>query len=230
MTPLLELTDVTRVFRVGDIETTAVNRVNFALHPGEFSVIQGPSGGGKSTLLSLMGLLDRPSDGSIRVKGEETSDINDLGLARLRNRSLGFVFQSFQLSSQLSLLDNVALPLALRGDVDRGTRRQRAAHWLERVGLGHRMHHFPAEVSGGQQQRVAVARALVGSPEIILADEPTGNLDQHTASMLMELILQLKDANTGIVLVTHEERFADIGTAHWSMVDGALSRRHAVRQ
>ncbi|GAB3830227.1 ABC transporter ATP-binding protein [Hymenobacter jeollabukensis] len=208
-TPMLQLRDIEKVYQTDTIETVALNRVNLTINKGEFVSIMGPSGCGKSTLLSLMGLLDEPTGGVIEIDGRAVTSYSDKELARVRNHKIGFIFQSFHLINDLSVLDNVELPLLYRAGLSSKERRQRAQQALERVGLSARTRHFPSQLSGGQRQRVAIARALAGAPEIILADEPTGNLDSVMGEEIMELLLSLnRDQGTTVVMVTHDENMA----------------------
>ncbi len=208
-TPVIALRDIEKVYQTKTIETVALNHVNLTIGKGEFVSIMGPSGCGKSTLLSIMGLLDEPSSGVIELDGRPVQSYSDRELARLRNHKIGFVFQSYHLINDLSVLDNVELPLLYRSGVGGKERRQRAYAALEKVGLGARTSHFPSQLSGGQRQRVAIARALAGRPEIILADEPTGNLDSVMGEEIMDLLLGLnRQEGTTIVMVTHDEQQA----------------------
>ncbi|SNR32918.1 MULTISPECIES: ABC transporter ATP-binding protein [Hymenobacter] len=205
--PVIQLRDIEKVYQTKTIETVALNRVNLTINKGEFVSIMGPSGCGKSTLLSIMGLLDEPTAGVIELDGRPVQSYSDKELASLRNHKIGFVFQSYHLINDLSVLDNVELPLLYRPGVSGKERRARAYAALEKVGLGARTHHFPSQLSGGQRQRVAIARALAGRPEIILADEPTGNLDSVMGEEIMELLLSLnREEGTTIVMVTHDEQ------------------------
>ncbi|MEM7588377.1 MAG: ABC transporter ATP-binding protein [Acidobacteriota bacterium] len=205
---MIQLRDVEKVYRTDRIETVALSNVNVEIAAGELVSIMGPSGCGKSTLLNLMGLLDVPSEGSVRLAGESVMDYSDRQLSRLRNRRIGFVFQSFHLIADLSVVDNVEIPLLYRKMSGR-ERRKRALAALERVGLSSRVHHFPSQLSGGQQQRVAIARAIVGEPDVLLADEPTGNLDSSMGDEVMAILHELnQNAGTTIVMVTHDERLA----------------------
>ena len=206
---IIELKEVGKIFRTDEVETQALQNINIDIRQGEFVSIMGPSGCGKSTLLNIMGLLDNPSTGSVTICGTDATKMSDSALAAFRNARLGFVFQSFHLISSLNVLDNVEIPLLYRGGLSAAQRRARAQEVLERVGLSHRMKHRPTQLSGGQCQRVAIARALAGAPEIILADEPTGNLDSHMGAEVMELLHRLnrEDGRT-IVMVTHNEEQA----------------------
>ena len=205
---MISLKQVEKLYRTESIETVALSGINLEVGAGEFISIMGPSGCGKSTLLNLMGLLDVPSSGQIAIDGQEVASYADKHLARLRNQSIGFIFQSFHLVPDLSVLDNVQIPLLYR-KMSGGARRDAARRALERVGLGARLHHFPSQLSGGQQQRVAVARAIVGNPRVLLADEPTGNLDSQMGDEIMGILKDLhKGEKTTIVMVTHDERLA----------------------
>lgn len=206
---LIQLKEITKVYRTREIETTALDNVNIGIEKGEFVSVMGPSGCGKSTLLNIVGLLDKPTSGSVTIDGELTSELSDRALAALRNRRLGFVFQSFHLIPTLNVADNVELPLIYRKGVSASERRRLVEEVLEKVGLSHRTRHMPAQLSGGQSQRVAIARAIVGSPEIILADEPTGNLDSRMGAEVMDILHRLnrEDGKT-IVMVTHNEEQA----------------------
>ena len=205
MATMIKLTGINKIYRTEEIETQALENVNLEVQKGEFLSIMGPSGCGKSTLLNIMGLLDTPTSGTIEINGTHTESMNDKELAAFRNKSLGFVFQSFHLINSLNVIDNVELPLLYR-KMSASERTALAKQVLERVGLSHRMKHMPTQLSGGQCQRVAIARAIVGNPEIILADEPTGNLDSKMGAEVMELLHKLnqEDGRT-IVMVTHNE-------------------------
>jgi len=205
MATMIKLTGINKIYRTEEIETQALENVNLEVQKGEFLSIMGPSGCGKSTLLNIMGLLDTPTSGTIEINGTHTESMNDKELAAFRNKSLGFVFQSFHLINSLNVIDNVELPLLYR-KMSASERTALAKQVLERVGLSHRMKHMPTQLSGGQCQRVAIARAIVGNPEIILADEPTGNLDSKMGAEVMDLLHKLnrEDGRT-IVMVTHNE-------------------------
>ena len=208
-TPVLTLRDIEKIYQTKTIETVALNRVNLTVNRGEFVSIMGPSGCGKSTLLSLMGLLDEPTSGTIEVDGRAVTSYSDKELAGLRNLKIGFVFQSYHLINDLSVVDNVELPLLYRPGMGGRERRQLALAALDKVGLSARTGHFPSQLSGGQRQRVAIARALAGGPEIILADEPTGNLDSVMGEEIMDLLLGLnREQGVTIVMVTHDEQQA----------------------
>lgn len=204
---MIKLTNLEKIYRTKEIETVALENVNLDIQKGEFLSIMGPSGCGKSTLLNIIGLLDAPTGGMVEIAGTNTSNMNDKQLAAFRNKTLGFVFQSFHLINSLNVLDNVELPLLYR-NVSSSERRKAAEAVLEKVGLSHRMRHFPTQLSGGQCQRVAIARAIVGNPEIILADEPTGNLDTASSVEIMDLFSKLHDEGATVVVVTHEEDIA----------------------
>ncbi len=205
---MIHLTKLEKVYRTKEIETVALENININVKEGEFVSIMGPSGCGKSTLLNIIGLLDLPTDGNLVIDGKQTSNMNDKQQAAFRNEHLGFVFQSFHLINSLNVLDNVELPLLYR-KVSAKERTERAKAVLEKVGLSHRMKHFPTQLSGGQCQRVAIARAIVGNPNIILADEPTGNLDSIMGAEVMDILHTLnKEEGRTIVMVTHNEHQA----------------------
>ena len=205
---MIKLTGINKIYRTNEIETLALENVNLDVIKGEFVSIMGPSGCGKSTLLNIMGLLDAPSSGKIEINGTSVESMKDKELAAFRNKTLGFVFQSFHLINSLNVIDNVELPLLYRKMAAK-ERTSLAKEVLERVGLSHRMRHMPTQLSGGQCQRVAIARAIVGNPEIILADEPTGNLDSKMGAEVMELLHKLnKEDGRTIVMVTHNEEQA----------------------
>lgn len=205
---MIQLNNIEKLYRTDSIETMALSNINLKVSKGEFLSIMGPSGSGKSTLLNIIGLLDKPSDGEILLDGEKLDSFRDRKLARIRNHKIGFVFQSYHLVNDLSVVDNVELPLIYR-TMSGKERRQRALEALEKVGLNARTKHFPAQLSGGQRQRVAIARAIVGNPEIILADEPTGNLDSVMGQEILEILKSLvSDMGTTIVMVTHDDNIA----------------------
>jgi len=205
---MIRLQNIQKVYRTASIETVALEQVNISIEQGEFVSIMGPSGCGKSTLLNITGLLDDPTEGTVTIAGEETSRFNDRKKAAFRNRHIGFVFQNFHLINELNVIDNVELPMLYTPGITVAERRRRATAVLERVGLSHRMKHFPAELSGGQSQRVAIARAVAGNPTIILADEPTGNLDSHNGEEVMQVLFDLHKQGTTVVMVTHDEKLA----------------------
>jgi len=206
---MITLKNIEKVYRTSSIETLALTNINLSVGAGEFLSIMGPSGCGKSTLMNLMGLLDAPSKGNVEIAGQAVMQYRDKELAHLRNQKIGFIFQSFHLINDLSVLDNVEIPLLYRkGDATGASRRELAKQALERVGLSNRMKHFPNQLSGGQKQRVAIARAIVGRPAIILADEPTGNLDSAMGNEIMSILQQLNTEGSTIVMVTHDESMA----------------------
>lgn len=204
---MIKLQNVEKVYRTSSIETLALNNINLNVEKGEFVSIMGPSGCGKSTLLNIMGLLDEPSQGTIEIDGSRVESYRDKELAHMRNQKLGFIFQSFHLINDLSVLDNVEIPLLYRTSSAR-QRRDMAQEALEKVGLSNRMKHFPRQLSGGQKQRVAIARAIVGRPEIILADEPTGNLDSVMGNEILSILKKLNEDGATIVMVTHDDAMA----------------------
>jgi putative ABC transport system ATP-binding protein len=206
-TPLISLRGVSKIYRTGDVEVAALRHVDFTVESGDFVAIMGSSGSGKSTLMNILGCLDRPTSGQYLLEGRDVSGLDRADLALVRNRTLGFVFQSFNLLARTSALENVELPLLYAG-VSARERRRRAREALERVGLGARLDHHPRQLSGGQQQRVAIARALVSQPRVILADEPTGNLDSRTSVEVMALFQELRHEGITLVLVTHEQDIA----------------------
>jgi putative ABC transport system ATP-binding protein len=216
------LENITKIFRTKDIETFALNGINIKIERGEFVSVMGPSGCGKSTLLNVMGLLDTPTDGKIWINGTDVAGMTDRQTAAIRNRTLGFIFQSFHLIPALNVLDNVELPLLYRKGVSTKECRNRALDVLEKVELSHRLKHFPAQLSGGQCQRVAIARAIVGQPEIILADEPTGNLDSKMGAEILELLLTLNKEGTTIVIVTHDGKIAECTHRTVRLLDGKI--------
>jgi putative ABC transport system ATP-binding protein len=205
---MIHLEQVTKKYRTERVETTALDNINLLVDKGEFVSIMGPSGCGKSTLLNLMGLLDEPTEGKIALDGKAIDRYGDRDLARVRNERLGFVFQQFHLVADLSVVDNVEIPLLYR-KMSNKERRRAALAALDRVGLASRIHHFPGQLSGGQQQRVAIARAIVGNPSVLLADEPTGNLDSQMGDEIMAILQDLNNEGTTIVMVTHDPRLAE---------------------
>ena len=221
MSPLITLEEVTKTYQMGDVEVRALRGVSLAVEKGEFVAVMGQSGSGKSTLMNIIGCLDRPTSGHYRLDGVEVSGLTRDQLARIRNRTLGFVFQGFNLLARTSALENVELPLLYAG-ANRKERHARARRSLERVGLGDRMDHTPSQLSGGQQQRVAIARALVNDPRVILADEPTGNLDSRTSIEVMALFQELGRSGITVVLVTHEADIARFAGRVVVLKDGRL--------
>jgi putative ABC transport system ATP-binding protein len=205
---MIQLADVSKTYRTDRIETKALDRVTLDIEGGEFVAVMGPSGCGKTTLLNLIGLLDVPSSGQVSIDGQPVTTQRDAELSRLRNEKVGFIFQSFHLVSDLPVLDNVQIPLLYRRMSGR-ERRRHALAALDRVGLASRVHHFPSQLSGGQQQRVAVARALVGRPRVLLADEPTGNLDSQMGDEVLALLAETNREGTTVVMVTHDARMAE---------------------
>ncbi len=203
---IITLDGIHKVYRTKDIETTALENINLQVNPGEFLSIMGPSGCGKSTLLNIIGLLDKPTDGTVTLLDTDCGRLSDRELSHFRNHNLGFVFQSFHLIPSLSVADNVELPLIYRSGLSAGDRRKKVEQVLERLEMSHRIRHLPAQLSGGQCQRVAIARAIIGNPAIVLADEPTGNLDSKMGSEVMSLLHRLnKEDGTTVVMVTHNE-------------------------
>ena len=220
--PLIAFDRVSRIYSMGRLDVPALDDVSLAIHPGEFVAIVGPSGSGKSTMMNILGCLDRPTHGSYRLDGTAVADLDDDGLAALRSRTIGFVFQSYNLLPRTTALDNVATPLLYQG-VGRSERVRRARATLERLGLGDRTDHEPTELSGGQQQRVAVASALVTEPALILADEPTGNLDSHAGAEVIALLRELHQAGRTIVLITHDPEVARSADRQIHLLDGRIA-------
>ena len=220
--PAVEAVDVRRSYALDGVSVEALRGVSLRIDQGEYVAVAGPCGSGKSTLMHLMGCLDRPTSGVLRVGGRDVATLHDGELAELRNRTIGFVFQSFQLLGRTSAMDNVALPLVYRG-VRRTERRERAEAALRAVGLGHRLEHRPSQLSGGEQQRVAIARALVGEPRLLLADEPTGNLDTGSGAEVMGLLSDLvRDSGVAVVVVTHDHEVAALADRRVHVRDGLL--------
>lgn len=219
---MIKLTGINKIYRTNEIETVALENVNLEVNKGEFLSIMGPSGCGKSTLLNIMGLLDAPTSGTIEIAGTKVDGMKDKELAAFRNQKLGFVFQSFHLINSLNVLDNVELPLLYR-KVSAKERRRLAEEVLKKVGLSHRMRHMPTQLSGGQCQRVAIARAIIGNPEIILADEPTGNLDSKNGKEVMDLLTDLnRNSGATIVMVTHSQHDASFAHRVVNLFDGEI--------
>jgi putative ABC transport system ATP-binding protein len=219
---LIQLDGITKVYYTDEVETHALSGVHLAIARGEYLSISGPSGCGKSTLLAILGLLDTPTGGQYLLEERPIESITASDRARIRNQKIGFVFQAFNLIGDLTVFENVELPLTYRDGVGKAERRQRVQAALERVGMAHRLRHYPAQLSGGQQQRVAVARALVGDPAILLADEPTGNLDSKNGEAVMELLDELHKGGATICMVTHDPRYADFAERKIFMFDGRV--------
>ena len=223
--PIIQTRDLTKVYQLGDIPVKALDNVEIVIEPGEFVAIMGASGSGKSTLMNILGCLDRPTEGEYRLAGTDVSALDNRHLAAIRNRKIGFVFQSFNLLARTSALRNVMLPLVYKRPepLSPGEREARALAALEAVGLADRAHHLPNELSGGQRQRVAIARALINDPVLIMADEPTGNLDSHTGQEIMNLLHDLHSRGRTIVMVTHEADIAAQTERTITLVDGRLA-------
>ncbi len=218
---LIRLEGVTKVFFTDEVETHALAGIHLEIHRGEYLSIAGPSGCGKSTLLSIIGLLDSPTDGKYTLNGKAVEDLSLSDRTRIRNREIGFIFQAFNLIGDLTVYENVELPLTYRG-MPSSERKKRVLEALEKVGMSHRMKHYPSQLSGGQQQRVAVARALVGSPSILLADEPTGNLDSKNGEAVMDLLRNLHQEGATICMVTHDPRYAEYSDRSVHLFDGRV--------
>lgn len=219
--PLIKLSSVSKIFYTDEVETHALSGIDMEIQQGEYVSIAGPSGCGKSTLLSILGLLDTPTEGKYRLNGTETAELSLSQRARIRNREVGFIFQAFNLIGDLNVFENVELPLTYRG-MKSAERKEKVEAALERVGMAHRMKHYPSQLSGGQQQRVAVARAVVGDPSIVLADEPTGNLDSTNGEAVMDLVSELHEAGATICMVTHDPRYASYAKRTVSLFDGKV--------
>ena len=219
---IIEIEQLTKVFYTDEIETHALSGVHMQIERGEYVAMSGPSGCGKSTLLSIIGLLDTPTAGRYRLNGKEVANLDFADRSRIRNQEIGFIFQSFNLIGDLSVAENVELPLTYRTGMPAAERKKRVQESLERVNMAHRMRHYPAQLSGGQQQRVAVARALAGSPSILLADEPTGNLDSKNGEAVMKLLKELHDEGATICMVTHDPRFAAHAERQIHLFDGKV--------
>ncbi len=226
---MLTLTDVHRLYRSDEVETTALRNIDLAIEEGEFVAIMGPSGCGKSTLLNVLGTIDRPTSGRYRFRDQVVSDLAEAELARLRRENLGFVFQSFNLIDELTIAENVELGLVYRR-WGRGDRRARVEAAMDRVGVAHRARHYPNQLSGGQQQRAAIARAVVGQPSLILADEPTGNLDTENGAQVMDILSALNAEGATVIMVTHSPSHADMARRRIDMLDGRIvvSARRAI--
>ena len=219
---LIQIEDLTKVFYTDEIETHALSGVHLSVNKGEYVAMSGPSGCGKSTLLSIIGLLDTPTTGKYQLNGKPVENLGFAERARIRNQEIGFIFQSFNLIGDLTVYENVELPLTYRQRMPSADRKQRVMEALERVGMAHRLRHYPSQLSGGQQQRVAVARALAGHPSILLADEPTGNLDSRNGEAVMELLGKLHGDGATICMVTHDPRFAKHAQREVHLFDGKV--------
>ena len=219
--PLIKLDGVSKVFLTDEVETHALSTIHLQINAGEYVAIAGPSGCGKTTLLSLLGLLDTPTGGEYYLDGKPVASLSPSERARIRNREIGFIFQAFNLIGDLTVYENVELPLTYRG-MPGAERKERVQAALERVGMAHRMTHYPSQLSGGQQQRVAVARAIVGKPLILLADEPTGNLDSKNGNAVMELLRELHAEGATICMVTHDPRYAHVAERSIHLFDGQV--------
>lgn len=218
---MIKLTDIKKVFRTEDVETWALREVSLEVKAGEFVAIMGPSGCGKSTLLNILGLLSSPSEGTYMLDGKDVSTLSESDRIKLRKGALGFVFQSFNLIDELNVSENIELPLLYMG-VSAKERKEAVKAVIDRVAMGHRAKHFPAQLSGGQQQRVAIARAVISNPKLILADEPTGNLDSKNGKEVMELLKELHQEGTTIVMVTHSQRDASYADRVVNLFDGQI--------
>jgi len=219
---LIEIEGLTKVFYTDEIETHALSGVHLTIQKGEYVAISGPSGCGKSTLLSILGLLDSPTAGKYQLNSQPVESLDFAARARIRNREIGFIFQSFNLIGDLTVYENVELPLTYRQKMPSSERKPRVMEALERVGMAHRLRHYPSQLSGGQQQRVAVARALGGHPSILLADEPTGNLDSHNGEAVMKLLHELHQEGATICMVTHDPRFVQMAEREIRLFDGKV--------
>lgn len=218
---MIEINNLSKVFRTSEVETVALNRVNLEVKEGEFVAIMGPSGCGKSTLLNILGLLDNPTEGSYRLLGQEVAQLQEKERTRMRKGKLGFVFQSFNLIDELNVFENVELPLTYLG-ISASERKERVNEMLRRMNISHRAKHMPQQLSGGQQQRVAIARALITHPKLILADEPTGNLDSKNGKEVMELLTELNKEGTTILMVTHSQHDASYAHRTIHLFDGSI--------
>ena len=218
---MIKVTDLCKVFRTEEIETTALNNVSFEINDGEFVAIMGPSGCGKSTLLNILGLLDNPTTGSYELLGKEVANLKEKDRTKFRKGNIGFVFQSFNLIDELNVYDNVELPLRYL-NISASERKEKVTTILKRMNISHRAQHFPQQLSGGQQQRVAIARAVVSNPKLILADEPTGNLDSKNGREVMELLKELNSEGTTIVMVTHSQKDAACAQRTINLFDGKI--------
>lgn len=219
---LLEMTDIVKCYTIGEEEQMVLNHIDFSVNKGEFVSILGPSGSGKSTMMNIIGCLDVPTSGKYVLNGKVIADMDQVELARIRNKEIGFIFQSFQLLKRNTILENVELPL-IYAKVSRKERRERAAAVLERMGLGNKLDFYPNQLSGGQQQRVAISRAVVTQPSILLADEPTGALDQKTGAQVMELFHELNEEGRTIIMITHDKHIAEHAGRIVKILDGVMS-------
>jgi putative ABC transport system ATP-binding protein len=219
---MITLKNMAKVYRTAEVETTAIRDMNLEIFKGEFAAVMGPSGCGKSTFLNIVGMLDSPTEGEYWFDGQNVAGYSESALSNLRKNAIGFVFQSFNLIDELNVAENVELALLYHADVSAAERGKRAAEALERMKIGHRARHMPSQLSGGQQQRVAVARAVVARPKLILADEPTGNLDTANGEEVMQLLTQLNDEGTTIVMVTHSHSHAEHAHRIVNLLDGAV--------
>jgi putative ABC transport system ATP-binding protein len=229
MGPVIQLEDITKVFLTDEVETHALDKIRLQIEPGEFVSISGPSGCGKSTLLSILGLLDSPSGGNYTLKGRFVQALTMSERARVRNREIGFIFQAFNLIGDLTVYENVELPLTYRGMLS-SERKKRVLEALDKVGMGRRLKHYPSQLSGGQQQRVAVARALGGAPSILLADEPTGNLDSKNGEAVIQLLRELHQEGATICMVTHDPRYARYADRTIHLFDGRIVDQPAIEE
>ncbi len=218
---MIKLNKLTKVYRTDEVETTALNEVSFEIKEGEFVSVMGPSGCGKSTLLNILGMLDKPDSGSYEFQGTEVSQFNEKGRSAVRKRNIGFIFQNFNLIDELTVFENIELPL-IYNKVSASQRKEQVNDLMEKIGVTHRASHFPQQLSGGQQQRVAVARALITKPHLILADEPTGNLDSSHGNEVMEMMCELNEAGTTIIMVTHSAHDASYSGRVINMLDGQI--------
>jgi putative ABC transport system ATP-binding protein len=218
---MIEINNLSKVFRTSEVETVALNQVNLQVNEGEFVAIMGPSGCGKSTLLNILGLLDNPTEGSYKLFGQEVADLHEKDRTRVRKGKIGFVFQSFNLIDELNVFENVELPLTYLG-CKAAERKQRVQEILRRMNISHRAKHFPQQLSGGQQQRVAIARAVVTNPKLILADEPTGNLDSKNGAEVMNLLTELNKEGTTVIMVTHSQHDASFAHRTVHLFDGSI--------
>ena len=219
---LLEMTDIVKCYTIGEEEQVVLNHIDFSVDRGEFVSILGPSGSGKSTMMNIIGCLDVPTSGNYILNGKEIADMDQVELAHIRNREIGFIFQSFQLLKRNTILENVELPLVY-AKISRKERRERAAAMLDRMGLGNKLDFYPNQLSGGQQQRVAISRAVVTQPSILLADEPTGALDQKTGAQVMELFHELNEEGRTIIMITHDRHIAEHANRIVKILDGVMS-------